>query len=243
MRFIFAPLYRIWFYIVVTFSTIVLFPMLAISVLRESWYPFFFRLARTWSKMIIYGIGCYPKIKSDAIYEKGKSYLFVANHTSMTDIMLMYYSTKNPFIFVGKKELARLPVFGYIYKRSSILVDRGNTKSRVEAFKNAERRLSQGLSICIFPEGGVPKDSSIILDNFKDGAFRLALEHEIPIAPMVFHDNKKRFPYDFFKGSPGKMRVKILPVISVEGMESNHRRELKNQTREVMWKELNHPTV
>src|SRR5690554_7363564 len=82
--------------------------------------------------------------------------------------MLMFYSTKNPFVFIGKKELAKLPLFGFIYKRICILVDRSSAKSRVEAFRRAEKRLSDGLSICIFPEGGVPDDLSLVLDQFKD---------------------------------------------------------------------------
>ncbi len=197
-QYIFAPLYRVWFYVVIFIVTVVLFPFLFISILKHSWYPFFFKVARVWSGSIIFGIGCYPIIKREIKYEKGKSYMFVANHTSMTDIMLMYYSTKSPFVFVGKKELAKFPLFGYIYKRTCILVDRSSTKSRVEAFKIAEERLKEGLSICIFPEGGVPKNLDLILDDFKDGAFRLAIEHQIPIAPMTFHDNKKRFPYALF---------------------------------------------
>ncbi|HET8803937.1 MAG TPA: lysophospholipid acyltransferase family protein, partial [Aequorivita sp.] len=210
---IFATFYRIWVYFIIALFTILLFPFLLISILKYSWYPFFFKVARTWSILVIYGIGCYPIIKRDMHYESGKSYMFVANHTSMMDIMLMFYATKNPFVFVGKKELAKIPLFGYIYKRTCILVDRGNTKSRVEAFRRAEIRLNEGLSVCIFPEGGVPDDLSILLDEFKDGAFRLSIEHRIPIAPMTFHDNKKRFPYSFFIGTPGKMRVKVHKLI------------------------------
>lgn len=169
--------------------------------------------------------------------------MFVANHTSMADIMLMFYVTKNPFVFVGKKELAKIPLFGYIYKRTCILVDRGNTKSRVEAFRRAEIRLKAGLSVCIFPEGGVPDDLSLLLDEFKDGAFRLSIEHQIPIAPMTFHDNKKRFPYSFFKGGPGKMRVKVHKLLPTAGLTLENRKELKKETREVILKELLEPTV
>lgn len=242
-QYILSTLYRVWFYLIVTLVTVVLFPFLFISILKHSWYPFFFKVARVWSGAIIFGIGCYPIIKREIKYEKGKSYMFVANHTSMTDIMLMYYSTKSPFVFVGKRELAKFPLFGYIYKRTCILVDRSNTKSRVEAFKNAEERLDEGLSICIFPEGGVPKDLDLILDDFKDGAFRLAIEHQIPIAPMTFHDNKKRFPYALFKGGPGLMRVKIHKLIPTAGMVLEDKRALKNQTREIVLKELQSPTV
>ncbi|MAP81767.1 MAG: 1-acyl-sn-glycerol-3-phosphate acyltransferase [Aequorivita sp.] len=240
---IFAAFYRIYFYLIIALATIILFPFLIISILKRSWHPFFFKVARLWSVIIIYGMGCYPVIKREVLYEKGKSYMFVANHTSMTDIMLMFYATKNPFVFVGKKELAKIPLFGYIYKRTCILVDRGNTKSRVEAFRRAEKRLSEGLSVCIYPEGGVPDDLSIVLDEFKDGAFRLSIEHQIPIAPMTFHDNKKRFPYSFFKGGPGKMRVKVHKLIPTAGLTLENRKELKKETREIILNELLKPTV
>lgn len=240
---IFAVIYKIWFYIIIALATILLFPFLLISILKNSWYPFFFKVARTWSAFIIFGIGCYPIIKREVEYEKGKSYMFVANHTSMTDIMLMFYSTKSPFVFVGKKELAKIPLFGYIYKKTCILVDRGNSKSRVEAFRRAEIRLNEGLSVCIFPEGGVPEDLSLLLDEFKDGAFRLAIDHQIPIAPRTFLDNKKRFPYYFFIGGPGKMRVKVHNLIPTANLTLENKKELKKETREVILKELLEPTV
>lgn len=242
-KYILVPLYRIWFYLMITIVTVVLFPFLFISILKHSWYSFFYKVARVWSGAIIFGIGCYPIIRKETNYKKGESYMFVANHTSMTDIMLMFYSTKSPFVFIGKKELAKFPLFGYIYKRTCILVDRTNSKSRVEAFRRAEERLNEGLSICIFPEGGVPKDLEMVLDEFKDGAFRLAIEHQIPIAPMTFHDNKKRFPYHFFKGSPGKMRVKIHEIIPTLYLGPDSRKELKKQTRDIILEELQHPTV
>ena len=169
--------------------------------------------------------------------------MLVANHTSMTDIMLMLVVMKSPFVFVGKKELARIPLFGYFYKRTCILVDRGNQRSRKEVFDRAQKRLSEGTSICIFPEGGVPDDRSLILDTFKDGAFRLAIDHQIPIVPIVFHDNKKRFSYKFFSGSPGKMRVKILPFIPTAGKTQTDKKELREQTRAVILEELTHPTI
>lgn len=160
--------------------------------------------------------------------------MFVANHTSMTDIMLMFYTVKNPFVFVGKKELAKIPLFGFFYKRTCILVDRGNIKSRKEVFDAAQKRLKQGLSICIFPEGGVPKDPSVVLDSFKDGAFRLAVEHHIPIVPMTFFDNKKRFSYTFFSGSPGIMRVKVHPFVKTKKKSPEDKRAVKDSVRKII---------
>jgi 1-acyl-sn-glycerol-3-phosphate acyltransferase len=103
--------------------------------------------------------------------------------------------------------------------------------------------LNEGLSVCIFPEGGVPEDLSLLLDEFKDGAFRLAIEHKIPLAPMTFHDNKKRFPYSFFKGGPGRMRVKVHKIIPTATLTLENRKELKSKTRQVILSELLKPTV
>ena len=177
MKFLKYPLtllYRIWFYILVLVPIIVLFPFILATILSEKTYPLFFKIARLWSKVILIGMGFNYSIEGDEVFEDGKSYMLVANHTSMTDIMLMLIAVKNhPFVFVGKKELAKIPIFGFIYKRVCILVDRSNSKSRYQVFERAQKRIHQGLSICIFPEGGVPEEH-VVLDEFKDGAFRIA---------------------------------------------------------------------
>jgi 1-acyl-sn-glycerol-3-phosphate acyltransferase len=214
-----------------------MFPILLISILKESWYPFFFKLARIWAKIILIGMGFNWKIESEKTPEKSKSYMFVANHTSMTDIMLMLVSVKNPFVFVGKKELTKIPLFGFFYKRTCILVDRSSEKSRKAVFLRAQKRLKTGVSICIFPEGGVP-DEHIVLDEFKDGAFRLAINHHIPVVPITFGDNKKRLSYTFFSGGPGKMRVKIHEFISTEGLEIKDTKALNRKAWNIILKQL-----
>ncbi len=220
---------------------IVMFPALLISILKEEWYRYFFIMARIWAKFILVSTGFYWKVKSEQTIEMRKSYMFVANHTSMTDIMLMLAVIKNPFVFVGKKELAKIPLFGFFYKRTCILVDRSSTRSRMEVFNRAQKRLNQGLSICIFPEGGVPENESIILDNFKDGAFRLAIEHQVPIVPLTFFDNKKRFSYTFFSGSPGIMRVFIHALVPTTGKTIENKKdikEVKEQVYEAIYNQL-----
>lgn len=210
---------------------LVMFPLLFVSILKESWYPKFFVLARVWAKFILFGMGFRVKVKYEQKLEKNKSYMFIANHASMTDIMLMLRVAKNPFVFVGKKELAKIPVFGFFYKRTCILVDRSSPKSRKEVFERAQKRLKSGLSICIFPEGGVPR-RSVMLDTFKNGAFRLAIDHQIPIVPIVFPDNKKRFPYPFLGGgSAGRMRARVLRFIQTKDLDSKDDREkVKDQS-------------
>ncbi len=230
--------YRIWFYLLMFFYILLVSPLLIISILREEWYSFFFRLARGWAKFVLFGMGFKPIIDRDVTYLKDHSYMFVANHTSMIDIMLMLYVTKSPFVFVGKKELSKIPVFGFFYKRTCILVDRDSKESRRAVFKSAQNRLKQGFSICIFPEGGVPDDESIVLDVFRDGAFRLAIEHQIPIAPMTFLDNKKRFSYTFFSGGPGPLRVKIHNLIPTKGLQLHDKKALNEETRSLIFKTL-----
>lgn len=236
-KYIFWVFYRIWFYILVALPILVLFPILLISILKESWYPFFFRIARIWAKFILMGMGFAWKIDREQTPKTKESYMFIANHTSMPDIMLMLVAVKNPFVFVGKKELAKIPLFGFFYKRTCILVDRSSEKSRKAVFLRAQRRLKQGLSICIFPEGLVPEED-ILLADFKDGAFRLAINHQIPIVPLTFPDNKKRFSYTFFSGSPGKMRAKIHKFISTKGLTIQNTKELNSKARTVIYNQL-----
>jgi 1-acyl-sn-glycerol-3-phosphate acyltransferase len=238
LKIVFWSLWRIWFYIVMGAFIFLMLPFLIVSILREDWYRYFFIMARIWAKGILFCMGFYYKVNREQEIEKRKSYMIIANHTSMIDIMLMLAIERNPFVFVGKIELAKIPLFGFFYKRTCILVDRNSSKSKMEVYESAQKRLKKGLSICIFPEGGVP-DESIALDDFKDGAFRLAIEHQIPIVPMTFTDNKKRFSFSFLSGSPGLLRVFVHPTIETDGLKIENRKEIKNQSREVIWNQLN----
>lgn len=238
-QYIFWLLWRLWFYLWMLVVILLLSPFLALTIGSDKTYPLFFKLARIWAKAIFFGMGFRYVVEELQQLEKGRSYMFIANHTSMMDIMLMLILVKdNPFVFVGKKELAKIPLFGYFYKRTCILVDRSDSKSRIEVFKRAQARLEGGLSICIFPEGGVPDDTSVVLDQFKDGAFRLAIEYQIPIVPLTFKGLKQLFPFKFFAGKPGKVPVKIHPFIETEGKTMNDKKELKARARIMMLNEL-----
>jgi len=231
-------IWRIWFYLIMGVPIIIMFPILLVFTSREQWYPQFFVVARFWAKIVLFGSGFLPKVTKEVPVDRKQSYMFVANHTSMTDIMLMLYCIKNPFVFVGKKELAKIPIFGFFYKRTCILVDRNSQRSRKEVFDLAHARLQGGTSICIFPEGGVPDDERILLDEFKDGAFRLAIDHQIPILPLTFFDNKKRFSYTFFSGGPGRMRAYIHTAIATKGLAQEHKKELKQKARSIILNKL-----
>ena len=230
--------WRIWFYSWMIGTIIIAFPILLIATSKESWYPAFFKIARAWAKTILFVMGFRVRINFEQLIEADKSYMFCANHTSMIDIMLMLSIIKNPFVFVGKAELSKIPIFGFFYKRTCILVDRNSLHSRKAVFVEAERRIQNGLSVCIFPEGQVPEDESIVLDNFKSGAFVLAIEHNIPIVPISFYDCKKQFSYTFFSGSPGVLRTKVHTFIETTNLSLEDRSVIKQKTFDTIYNDL-----
>jgi 1-acyl-sn-glycerol-3-phosphate acyltransferase len=237
IKYIAILIWRIWFYAWTVGTVIFAFPLLLITTSKESWYPWFYKIAHAWGKTLLFVMGFKANIISEQETDPNKSYMFIANHTSMIDIMLMLAVVKKPMVFVGKKEVRNIPFLGYVFKRSSILVDRSNPESRKAVFGEAQRRLNMGRSICIFPEGLVPEES-VILSEFKNGAFNLAIEHQIPIVPMTFYDCKKRFSYTFFSGSTGGLRVKTHKFIETKGLTLEDRDSLKKQTYNLIYNEL-----
>ena len=238
----FIAVWNVWFYVLGFIGIVITLPFLIIFSIKESFYPYFYWVARNiWSNIIMYGMGFYPEIKFKQNIKKGKSYMLVSNHKSMIDIMLMLSLSKDPIVFVGKKELEKIPLFGYFYRRVCILVDRSSPESRKEVYTKAIKRLNTGISVCIFPEGGVP-DPSVILDKFKNGAFSLAIQFQIPIVPITFLDCEKKFPYFFaynhFYGSPGKLRANVHEFIETKGLNQENREFLKEKVYNIMHKDL-----
>ena len=117
------------------------------------------------------------------------------------------------------------------------MVDREDTKSRTGVYRRAQRRLSQGLSICIFPEGGVPAEN-VVLDQFKDGAFKMAIAHGIPVVPIIFYDSKKRFSFTFLSGGPGMLRAKVRHFFVTGHLSEENKTTLREEVREVILSEL-----
>lgn len=240
IKYFFILIWRVWFYFLVIFTILPVFPVLIMLIAKEKHYSAFCKIANAWGRTMLFLMGFWVEIEYEEKLIPNKSYMLSANHTSMIDIMLMFAIMKgNPFVFVGKAELAKIPLFGYVFKKTSILVDRSNIASRKAVFNQANERIKFGRSICIFPEGEVPSDESLVLTNFKNGAFILAIEHQIPIVPMSFYDNKKRFSYTFFSGSPGKLRVKVHKPITTDGMlVKEDKNQLKQQVYDVIYNDL-----
>ncbi len=231
-------IWRGWF-LLLALIMILLFgiPVLLLSV-KEKHFKYAYIFIRLFCIVLFYGAGFRYRL----ISENGKSpdpdqnYIFIANHTSTMDILLMsVLHPHHPLCFIGKAELARIPIFGILYRRICILVDRTSPKSRADVYRKAAEKMRHGQNIVIFPEGGVPEDPEVILSDFKDGAFILSSKHDFPIVVYTFIGLKEMFPFDNGKGYPGTVRVyrnDILYPKEAAGMKSKAHHLIKKTLEE-----------
>jgi len=230
----FRILWRLWFVVVAGLPVIIAAPVLYITIVFN-YQKLFTWLKHIWGSWVLFWMGFRVKLDKQANIDPSKSYIIIGNHTSVMDIMTLLKIVKLPFVFIGKVELSKIPIFGYLYKKSNVTVDRKSPRSRKE--DQVVDFVKKGNSIAIYPEGGVP-DPKILLAPFKNGAFRMAIEHQLPIIPIIYFSNKSKFPYDFFKGGPGRLRVKILPVIKTEGLTLKDVDDLRDFAYNLIYTEL-----
>jgi 1-acyl-sn-glycerol-3-phosphate acyltransferase len=152
-------------------------------------------LHRVWA-WLYYALSFIPirKVYSKKIDFK-KQYIFSSNHFSLLDIPAIGVNKIRP-IFVGKSSLGKIPLFGYMYRNIHITLDRQNLKSRYNALGKCADELEKGGNLVIFPEGGIVSKKMPQMARFKDGAFRLAIEKNIPIVPITIPYNWILLPDD-----------------------------------------------
>lgn len=228
-------IWRGWFIILGVVLTIIFFIPVYILSFRKQDYKFAYIFIRIWCFGMFYGMGFrYSLTKlTDKKIDKNQQYVFIANHSSLMDVMLPCLLLPNhPMCFVGKKELEKIPIFGTIYKRICVMVDRTSSKSRAGVYKRCAERMEEGDTIVLFPEGGVSDDTSILLDHFKDGAFILSETHQKSILVYTFVGLKKMFPFNNGKGFPGRVQVYFNDILepnqSVTALKSTAFLEIKN---------------
>lgn len=236
MKYVFWIIWRIWFALWSSIVTVLLSPVFLIFLIKDNWYYLVIKTAKVWSVLILAGMGFTIKHIGDYEFPEEKNLIYIANHTSVFDIMLMLLICKKPIVFVGKAELAKLPVFGYLYRKTCVLVDRQSLSSRKAVFEEVSIKVNQGKSICIFPEGLVPEDESVVLSPFKIGAFKLAKDHELDLAPVALLNLKQHYSYTFFSGKPGVLKYKKLPIIPWSSQESPN--DLRKEAYDLIVKEL-----
>jgi 1-acyl-sn-glycerol-3-phosphate acyltransferase len=170
-------------------------------------------------------------------------FVICPNHSSYLDIVLLYRVFKNHFVFMGKKEIEKAPLFNiYFTSGMNILVDRSSKVGSHKAFKKVGEEIDKGHSVVIFPEGTIPHHAPYLKQPFKNGAFRLAIEKQVPIVPVTFLHNWKRLQGSkLYKGKagPGYTKVIIHEKIETKGMTDD---DLVN-LREKVFNIINQPII
>ena len=230
-------LFNGWFYVSNFIVIVALFPFIFFTSLSPKGYRYFFVFERIWAKGVLLLCGYRVKVQWHEKPDKNKQYIVCPNHTSMIDIMLTLAVFPNRYLFIGKKELSKMPLLGYFYKRTNILVDRSSMSSRKQVFVEAGQKLKEGEGLCIFPEGLAPREE-ILLAPFKMGAFKLSAQSGVPIIPATYLDCKRLLPFNIFRGGPGTLRVIVHPFLNPKEDSSAEAERLKSECYQVILQPL-----
>lgn len=178
-----------------------------------------YRFCGYWDRCWLTLIGIRSSVVFEATADPGRQYVFVSNHISYLDIpMILVAVRRNTLRILGKAEMARMPVFGFIYSRAVVMVDRSSLRDRTRSVHDLKTILADKISVFIFPEGTF-NETGRPLKDFYDGAFRIAIEMQTPVQPLIFPDTYDRMHYgSLFSLYPGRSRIIYLPTIEVEGM-------------------------
>ena len=240
MRHLFKPFQ--WLYCLYAFLLFVICMFLVLPfVIIGSFFGsirggnFIYRVCHTWADVWIALVGMHHWRVKEAPYDETKQYVYVANHISYMDIPQIMKAVRKPFRVLGKEEMVKVPVFGFIYKSAVVTVDRTNPEKRSQSVRRLKAVLRSGISIFIFPEGTFNMREDIPLKEFYDGAFRLAIETQTPIKPLVFADTIDRMHFrSLLTLTPGKLRTIYLEEVPVAGLGMSDIPMLKEKVYRMM---------
>lgn len=176
-----------------------------------------YNACRLWADVWLWMMSIRHQNIYEAPHDPTQQFIFVANHISYLDIPILVKTIQQPIRVLGKAEMKKVPIFGFIYKNAIVTVNRSNTRDRAKSILQLKNFIHRGISIFIFPEGTFNL-SNQPLAKFYDGAFRLAIETQTPVKPILILDSYKLMHYStIFSLIPGKSRSVFLEPISVEG--------------------------
>lgn len=164
---------------------------------------------------------------------KNKTFVYVCNHNSYLDSPAFVLAIPGQFRPLGKVEMKKIPIFGWVYPYVVIMVDRNSLESKKKSLLALKNRLKNGISVFIFPEGKMNRSDKMLLP-FHDGAFRLAIETQTPIMPMVILNSRKIMPRAEFQPRPGTITTQFLHEVSTEGLQLKDLPELKQKVESMM---------
>ena len=199
---------------------VVLYPLFRIFLSKRAWYPKAFSLMRFWARWIVMVPGIKVSIEREVSARNLPPVaVYCANHVSYLDIVLSYIVVPRYFVFMGKQEISKAPLFNIFFRDMNILVQRQSRVGSHKAFVRAAQDISRGASIFLFPEGTISSRGKLI--SFKNGAFKLAIENQVPIVPVTYLNNWRLLQNGGFlkaHGKPGVARVIVHKPIPTVGM-------------------------
>lgn len=176
-----------------------------------------YRLCMCWGDLWFFLIGIRHRNIYDAPHEKGRTCIYVSNHISYLDAPIIVKAMREPIRVLGKVEMTRIPIFGYIYRNAIVTVDRSSPENRAKSVRILKSVINKKISIFLFPEGTFNMGHTP-LKEFYDGAFRIAIETQTPVKPVLFLDGYDRMHYgSVFSLTPGICRAVFLEEIPVAG--------------------------
>jgi 1-acyl-sn-glycerol-3-phosphate acyltransferase len=241
MKNLLKHVWTIYFLIVFVLSFAVLYPLFLLLLSKKKWYNKAQKLRRIWGVFLMFVTGLRPEVTYEEPLDQSKNYIFTPNHFSYMDIVTI--GTLLPFLFgfMAKKELASIPLFRVFFRSIDMPVDRKSKDGAKRAYYLANKKLSEGMSLINFPEGGIGATSPK-MRKFKLGAFKLAMEHNLEIVPITLADNWKRLPIDgntIPKGTPGKMRMHVHRPIPTENLKGGDESKLADEVYAIIEQKIN----
>ncbi|CAN5257351.1 lysophospholipid acyltransferase family protein [soil metagenome] len=233
-------LWKTFFILNFVIGLVLLYPVFVVLLSGKKTYHGAFQLMRFWARWIITIPGVFVKVNREiSIEELPVPCVYVANHSSYLDIVISYIVVPKYMIYLGKMEIEKAPLFRIFFRDMNIYVDRKSRSGSYKAFEEAGKRLKNGESVFIFPEGGI--ESKGQLKPFKNGAFRLAIENQVPIVPITFMDNWKLLQNGGFfksKGHPGISHCVLHKPVPTKGMTEEDLIPLRHSVRETILQTL-----
>ncbi|MFM7428315.1 MAG: lysophospholipid acyltransferase family protein [Flammeovirgaceae bacterium] len=224
-------------FVVFSLLFLLFFPLLLIPIALPSQFRLVGVFNRWWAKAM-FALCLLPvRIACRAQLDKRKQYVFCPNHFSYLDIPTMGLSPINT-IFVGKNDMEKIPLFGFMYRKLHITVDRKSLKSRSTTLIASMKALEEGKSLVIYPEGGIITKQPPAMVPFKDGAFRAAIEKQITVVPVTIPNNWIILPDDKLILQRGSVHVIFHEPIETTGMKLEQVNELKERVFNVIDGEL-----
>lgn len=233
-------LYCVYAFLAFTAVMIALFPFVIIASFfgRIKGGNAIYRICMLWGDLWFFLVGIWHRNIYESERLQNEQFIYVANHISYVDAAIIVKTLRWSIRALGKHEMAKVPVFGYIYKYAVVTVDRTSTEARAKSVRQLKSVLKKGISIFIFPEGTFNLTQQP-LKSFFDGAFRIAIETQTPIRPVLFLDAYDRMHHrSLFTLTPGRSRSVFLEPIPVEGYTMQDVAKLKQEVYEAMERKL-----